>query len=186
MSEATPQAVLALCGIDYIERPNRLSFSCPFHHDTDPSAGFYLDTGLAHCFSCSYTMDVTSFYAKYRDIPYKEAERELTRRFGGAPKRREIDRTRIERERARGEALLATVRPILDRKQHSFLGEQLDRILLFFERGHLSATELDTEMRLWYNDVEETHAGPNTRRTPRARFDQVDRGSVCDDGVDLE
>lgn len=171
MSHATPGGVLALLGIDFIERPNRLAFRCPFHDDRDPSAGFYLDTALAFCFSCSYTLDVTSFYARHKEISRQEAERELTRRFGGLQPKREVDRVRIAKERRKGEARLKEIRATSTRETHAYLGEQLDRILLFFERGHLDEKILDTELIAWYNDIEETHARTDPRRTPRAHPD---------------
>jgi len=156
---------------------------------------FYLDTALAFCFSCSYTLDVTGFYAKHREIPRQEAERELTKLFGGVEPQRQVDRVSMARYRVRGESLLKELRhPKLDLQIHAWLGEQLDRLLLFFERGHLDETGLDNGLGLWYNKVQEATRGLDPRRTPTAnpdagipkRVGEIPQPGPEEGGVDLD
>jgi len=150
----TPNQLLDLLGIDFIYRPNRLAFHCPFHHDINPSAGFYEDSGLAHCFSCEYTLDMPAFYAKYKEMTRGEAERELEKEFGEEKSRRVIDRIKIAQTRNKAEQELVGAR-CLGRKKHALLGEVLDRILLDYERGKLDDERLDNLMEKWYNKVRE-------------------------------
>ena len=111
---ATPRQVLSITGTEYLERNNRLMFCCPFHDDTDPSAGFYEDTELAHCFSCGYTLDPVAFYAAFNHglesykPHYQEAERDLEIKFGERKvPNAQINKTKNILERGRAEKELA-------------------------------------------------------------------------------
>lgn len=160
----TPGVILDLLGVDYIERPNRLAFCCPHHHDTDPSAGFYLDTELAHCFSCDYTLDVVGFYAKYKDLDRSRAERDLEKEFGTLPKRRFIDYMSLARARAKAERRLEKLRP-KGLKIHAQYGELLDKVLLAYERGQIEKLKFDKALKIWYNKVDqEIRDGPDHKR----------------------
>jgi len=171
MKGLSPETLLALLGVDYNEKTNRLSMLCPWHDDTDPSSGFYLDTQRFFCFSCELTLDLVGFYAKFKEVPRADAERELTKEFGGIPAKRVVDRVALARRQAKAEAQLLALRGAASRKHHAFLGEQLDRALLFFERGHLSEEELDKVLRIWYNKVKEACDGTDPRRTPGIGLD---------------
>ena len=148
----TPEKVLELVGIDFIERPNRLAVCCPFHHDTDPSAGFYLDTELFHCFACGITDDVVRFYGRLRDLNYREAREELEKEFGEYKPKERPSPTVLRRERRRGEEALRGIRH-LPMERHAKFGEALDTILLRFERGAIGQGELDAILEKWYNKV---------------------------------
>lgn len=153
-----PQQLLEFMKLDFIPRNNRLMFCCPFHHDTDPSAGFYEDTQLAHCFSCGYTYDVFKFYAMYQGIPYQQAKDDLEKRFGEAPPK-QMDKTRQVRlavARARGEEVLREAKPKLDMVEHAKLGEIFDQLLLLHNRGAREECALDTDLEMWYNSVKES------------------------------
>lgn len=164
--------VLDMVGIEFYERPNRFAMCCPFHDDRDPSSGFYLDTGLFHCFADDITVDVVGFYARFKEIPISEAERELSLAFGEPPQRIRVDPIELARARARGESTLKEVSSLLPMRDHAYLGEQLDRTLLFFERGYLDKEKLDKCLEIWYNSVlEARNAGTLKARTPILSFD---------------
>lgn len=150
-----PIPVLENLGIDYIDRPNRLAMCCVFHHDSDPSAGFYLDTELFHCFSCEITYDVVTFYAKYKEITRDEAYQELRSVFGEIPERPRVDTMGIETTRAKAEKVLRSHKEGMERLPHAKLGETLDRIMLAYRRGQIDNLKLDKAMKVWYNRVTE-------------------------------
>jgi len=171
MRTLSPETLLDLLGVDYLEKTNRLSMLCPWHDDTDPSSGFYLDTERFFCFSCELTLDLVGFYARFKEVPRQDAERELTKEFGGIPEKRVVDRVAMARRQAKAETQLKAARGAIPRKQHAFLGEQLDRALLFFERGHLDKEELDKVLQIWYNKVKEACNGLDPRGTPGIGLD---------------
>jgi len=150
----TPEALLNLMGLSYIERPNRLSLCCPFHHDTDPSSGFYLDTRLFHCFACELTIDMAGFYAKYNEISWGAGRQALEREFGTIPKARKIDRVKLARHLAKAEKKLAA-RDRLGLERRHYLGELLDKISLAYQRGQIDESKLDKAIGGWYNRLEE-------------------------------
>jgi len=194
VSKLTPETLLAMLGIDYAEKTNRLSMLCPWHDDTDPSSGFYLDTQRFFCFSCELTLDMPGFYAKMKEVPRQDAQRELEKEFGTLPVKRKVDRVALARRFSKGNACLAVLKPEVARRYHAYLAEQLDRAALFFERGHLSEEKLDNTLLIWYNKVEEVRNGLNPRRTPGIGLDaglteRVGNVSGADSGagiVDLD
>ena len=171
MKGLTPETLLDLLGVNYAEKTNRLSMLCPWHDDTDPSAGFYLDTQRFFCFSCELTLNMVGFYARFKEIPYPDSERELEKEFGIIPAGRVVDRVALARRQAKSETRLLAARGAIGREQHAYLGEQLDRALLFFERGRLNEEELDKVLEIWYNKVKEGCNGSDPRRTPGIGLD---------------
>ena len=171
MKILNPESLLTLLGVDYSEKTNRLSMLCPWHDDTDPSSGIYLDTQKFFCFSCEILLDLIGFYAKYKEIPRADAERELEKEFGILPKGWKVDRVALARRLAQGDHLLADTKSGLPLQQHAYLAEQLDRALMFFERGRLDEGELDKVLEIWYNKVEEALNGVDPRRTPGIGLD---------------
>jgi len=169
--ELAPESLLNLLGIDYAEKTNRLSMLCPWHDDTDPSSGFYLDTQRFFCFSCELTLDMPGFYAKMKEIPRQDAQRELEKEFGSLPERKKVDRVALARRLSKGNIALAVLKSEVPRRHHAYLAEQLDRAMLFFERGHLDEEKLDNTLLIWYNKVEEVSNGLNPRRTPGIGLD---------------
>lgn len=150
MNEVDPEAILKKLGIESFERSGRLAFCCPFHDDNDPSAGFYRDTGLAHCFSCEYTLDAIQFYAKFHGQKRGDAIRDLEKQFGPLTDRKTyIDRNLLALMRARGERKLGRLKEKLTREVHGALGETLDRILLAYEREQIVVDQLQTAMDRW-------------------------------------
>jgi len=166
-----PETLLNLLGVEYTEKTNRLSMLCPWHDDTDPSAGFYLDTQRFFCFSCELTLDMAGFYARFKEVPYHDALRELEKEFGDLPKVRKVDWVYMARRKAPCERVLRGAIDTVPRAQHGYLGEQLDRALLFFERGHLDKEELDNVLSIWYNKVQEAVNGSDPRRAPGIGLD---------------
>jgi len=171
MKNLSPETLLDLLGVEYVEKTNRLSMLCPWHDDTDPSSGFYLDTKRFFCFSCELTLNMVGFYARFKEVPYPDAERELEKEFGILPADRVVDRVAIARRQSKAEGQLETARGAIGRADHAYLGEQLDRALLFFERGHLSEEELDNCLGIWYNKVKEAVNGHDPRRAPGIGLD---------------
>lgn len=173
-SERNPAKLLDYLGINYIEKSGRLSMCCVFHHDTDPSSGFYLDTGLFHCYSCGYTFDDVKFYAKYKEIPYFEAERELDKIFGDAKvyvvKLKEITK---RRGMDPAEALLKENKSVLGQVLYAQMGEVLDRIWNSVDRGGVTAEALDKQLEIWYNILTEelSHVGSHEGRASTASVD---------------
>ena len=151
--KAHPAGILDLLGVDYIERPNRLAMCCPWHHDTDPSSGFYLDSELWFCFACELTLTMSGFYAKMRDVSEQEALEELEKVFSVVPERKKLNRPLLARVRYKGEGLLKEVRNDFDRRLHAYFGEQLDRLLLLVEKGRISEEDVDKHLEIWYNKV---------------------------------
>jgi len=151
----TPVDLLNLMGLDFIERPNRLSLCCPFHHDTDPSSGFYLDTELFHCFACELTIDMTRFYAKYNEISWQAARQNLERTFGEIPRPKRIDRIKLLRHTTAAERLLVSYRERLGMQRFHHMGELLDKIKLAYQRDQIDESKLDLAMVGWYNRLEE-------------------------------
>lgn len=144
----SPRELLDLLGIEYWERTNRLSFRCIWHHDIDPSAAFYLDTELAHCFSCSYTLDMVAFYAKYQGQRYFDAKQALERQFGEQRPKQRPDEILISKRRSAGEKLLKDLRH-LDRKEHATHGERLDKVIVAYERGQIDQETFERAYEGW-------------------------------------
>lgn len=138
----TPKQLLDQLGVPYRERVNRLQLCCPFHGDTNPSAGFYFSTGLFFCYACELTLDVVGFYAKFKSMPRERADVELVTIYGGVVEERSSDPLQIARVRYNGELLLAE-RKDLPRKEHAALAEKLDKILYAFEHKLITDNQLD-------------------------------------------
>lgn len=181
----TPKMLLDQLGLDYIERPNRLSMRCPFHHDTHPSAAFYDSTQLFYCYACQIALDMVSFYARLKEVPRNEAALEVERLFGSVPERRQVDSVLLLRTRTRAEKLLGEHRE-LGILKHASLGELLDKIVYAFERGQVNEDQLDRAVRKWYSKVEEvTNAGPQCPGTPETGADvRVEEGLAGLFGLD--
>ena len=155
MSEPTPEEVLKLLGIDSSERTGRLMIHCPFHHDTDPSAGIYTDTQLFHCFACELTLDMVRFYAKAREITRHEAEDELERALGHSPRRRIGSPTDRAKASSKMERRLRQVITTLPMERHAYYGELADKIIMAHQRGQIGDETLDKAVRGWYTKVDE-------------------------------
>lgn len=163
----TPQNLLDLLGIGYLERPNRLAIHCPFHHDRDPSSGFYLDTELFHCFACGLTLDAVGFYARHQELERDEAVTELEKSFEEIAHQTRADSLRLAWERAEGERILKELRPRLTLKKHAELGELLDKVLLAYERKQINDQQMNLAMKRVYERLtEERDARPDPRIYP--------------------
>lgn len=73
----TPVELLKRLGLDSVEKSGRLEMLCPFHADTNPSSGFYLNTERFYCYACELSLDVPGFYAKFKGIPRADAMYEV-------------------------------------------------------------------------------------------------------------
>lgn len=164
MTGPTPEQVLDLLGIEHFPRTNRLAFRCPIHDDNDPSAGFYLDTDLAHCFSCEYTLDPVGFYAKVEGMKREDAVRELSKRFGPIGERvQRCDKMLLDTERMKAESVLKQEKD-LGQKLHAAAGETVDRITMAYERGQLTDVKFLSALQVWYKRVRENPDGFVNRR----------------------
>ena len=117
-----PEQLLQMLGLDYSPKTNRLSMLCPWHDDTDPSSGFYLDTEKFFCFSCEISYSMVEFYGRFKEIPFNEAQRQLEKEFGEIPPPRKVDRISIARALSIGNEHLKGTRGVLERDVHAFLG----------------------------------------------------------------
>lgn len=72
---------LKITGTYFIRKSARLSFRCPFHNDTDPSAAFYDSSQKAHCFSCKYILTPIEFYARHEQMSREKARAILGRTY---------------------------------------------------------------------------------------------------------
>lgn len=203
MADPTAEEILKKLRIEYFERSGRLAFRCPFHDDNDPSAGFYIDTGLAHCFSCEYTLDPIQFYAKFQGLRRSEAIRDLEKDYGPISERkRHINRTLMALIRARSERKLARIRGKIPREVHATLGETLDRVLLAYEREQILEDKLQVAMDRWGDRIkdltkdhqygtiegkENAYAGPDKGRIAETDADdRLEEGSRNLSGTRLE
>jgi hypothetical protein len=168
MTGVTPAQVLDLLGIDYIDRPGRLMFCCPHHHDTDPSVGFYEDTELAYCFACGYTLDPIGFYAAYNHgldnvwKNYRQSRFDLEKRFGEYKPRRltESELATLQTRRRAMERHLINARHQLPMQVFAACGEVLDRIILLRERQKIPLDAgLDNDMQMWLLGLREAENG---------------------------
>ena len=140
------------CGIDYVEKTGRLSILCPFHDDTDPSSGFYLDTELFHCFACGLTLPPDRFYARLREISIEEARKTTDRIWPENKRTVEADPTIVLRMRTKGERLLQTQRG-LGFREHAVIAEQLDKLIMSYERGIYSLDKTQQEIEQWERNI---------------------------------
>lgn len=150
----TPKQLLDRLGLQYREMSNRLLLVCPFHPDRNPSSNFYYSSGLFFCFACELTLDVVSFYAKFKQLSRAKAEFELILTHGGVAEERRADPIDLARVRHWGESLLVGKRGRVDRKCHASLGEQLDKILYCYGRKLLTEEQFGIAVRKWQIRVE--------------------------------
>ena len=54
---------------------------CPFHHEKTPSFSVNPKGGFFHCFGCGESGDVITFLMKIENLDFKDAVRELARRY---------------------------------------------------------------------------------------------------------
>ena len=155
MSQFSGEAILDKLGISYSDRGNRLSFLCPIHYDTSPSAAFYQDTERFYCFSCEYYLTITGFYKKVTDATYEEAKRQLELEFGELPKPRQIDRFLISMTYEKAEACLPPLRGIIPRERFARLGDEVDLMTFAYKKRKLDEKGLDKALNLWYTRVHE-------------------------------
>lgn len=149
METSQPEQVLQRLGLPYQSRGNRLQTCCPFHDDRDPSAGFYLDTKLFHCYACELTLDVQGFYAKVKGISRAKAMADL----GIEDVRHAVFGTEIACLRLEGECVLKT-RTDLPRKTHAAMGEKLDKLILVAERGIIPASKAKLLFERWKTNLQ--------------------------------
>jgi hypothetical protein len=149
----TLTGMLDVLGVDYTQKTNRLSIVCPFHPDTDPSSGFYLDTNRFFCFACELTLDVVGFYARFKEIRRDAAEAELEKLFGSIPMLQHVDRMLVGRLRAAAEEELKR-RKDWPRQVHAAFGERLDKIIWYYEKKAISDEQIEPAFNRWYSDLE--------------------------------
>lgn len=142
----SPKELLDKLGISYVERTSRLMMSCVFHHDTNPSSGFYTDTEKFFCFSCAISLDVPGFYAKYKEMPRAQALKDLG--YSHEPPAK-YDKRKLNIVQLRAEGALSKKKE-LGRVEHAKLGERLDKITWAYEHNLLDEGKFDQAVHLWY------------------------------------
>ena len=71
------EKLLIEMGIDYFQVKDRYMVCCPFHDDSEPSCGVWVDTGYFKCFGCGETGSFVEFVAKVENIPIFQAVRRV-------------------------------------------------------------------------------------------------------------
>lgn len=150
MTELSPRDLLDHLGLDYSERTNRLSMRCCFHDDRTPSSGFYLDSNLFSCFTCSITLSMSAFYAKFKEITLDEAREELRRIFGKEVKETpRIDRKKLIPTKGYLERKLQEQRGVLSRRDFAEMGDLIDKITWALETGRMAEEQIEGAVRKW-------------------------------------
>lgn len=84
-------------GVDVGEPGEDMQIPCPFHPDTRPSARYYARSGRDarfHCFKCKYHLHSIDVFAKFKNLEFMEALKQLERRFRiNVPKIPELQET---------------------------------------------------------------------------------------------
>lgn len=146
----SPQEVLNALGIEYKERTNRLLLCCPFHHDTNPSSGFYLNTKLFHCFACEVSLDTVGFYAKVRGWTRVRTEQEIGER---APD--PTDKNSIAVARAASESILAGLKT-LSRIDHAQWADKFEKIVWAYQKAMITKSQFVAAFEKWKRQVGST------------------------------
>lgn len=146
----SPQEVLRVLGIDFRERTNRLLLCCPFHHDTNPSSGFYLNTKLFHCFACEISLDTVAFYAKFKGWDREQAEAEI----GELPPNPQ-DKNVVAVIRHTAETILLN-RKDLPRVDHALLAEKVEKMVWAYQQALITKKQLTDAFQRWRTQVENT------------------------------
>jgi len=133
----TPAQLLVQLGLSYREKSNRLEMLCPFHDDTNPSAGFYLDTHKFFCYTCTLSLDMTGFYAKHKGITREEALRVVQEK-----ERKPLDRMALAR--AKSELDFKRIASGLNFGEHMKVAEWITLVMYGYEHGRLTLQEFNT------------------------------------------
>ncbi len=64
-------------GVEYYQTGERFMVCCPFHNDTNPSCGIWVDSGYFKCFACDEEGSFAEFISEVEDIPITQAVRRL-------------------------------------------------------------------------------------------------------------
>ena len=65
--------------VEYFQTGGRYMTCCPFHNDTNPSCGIWIDSGYFKCFACGEEGSFAEFMAEVEGIPITQAVRRLRR-----------------------------------------------------------------------------------------------------------
>jgi len=149
----TPAKLLGMVGIEHQEKSNRLQLLCPFHDDTNPSAGFYLDTERFYCFTCDLSLDLVGFYAKLKGILPSVARNELEKTTGVRLKRKNVSPEYVRFQRVATDKILVSLKDRFTCKEFGILEEQLDQILDQIGKGELDEETGDALVQDWYKMV---------------------------------
>jgi len=150
----SPRELLVRVGIPHQEKSNRLQLLCPFHDDTNPSAGFYLDTERFYCFTCDLSLDVIGFYAKFHGIPVRQARGQLVPgQLEESSPRRSMEW--VQRKRSVIEQILKELKEVAGSQEFAILSEQVDQMMDQVVEGSLGQDEGESMLEGWYRMVEE-------------------------------
>lgn len=156
MSKSDPERILDTLDVVYQLKGNRLSFLCPFHHDTDPSAAFYLDTEKAYCFTCGYSLRPIEFYARFKEISREEAAVQLGRKIGFLENKPDpYDRLFESEIRRKADLVLERIKGVIEPLRTSALEEKIEEILWKYRHRQLDKRSVDKSYQNWYNRVED-------------------------------
>lgn len=159
INEALIEQVLADLKIEFFRHGTRLQMCCPFHDDRDPSAAFYLDSKLFHCYAEEITTDLVGFYAKVTEQDRRGALRDMEKRYGEFGERQKrCNRHLLNTLWNRGEKRLKELKD-LGAESHAKVAELLDLVMVSYERGKIDEEELDRLFKMWYNKAQALKGG---------------------------
>ena len=64
-------------GVEYYQTGERFMVCCPFHNDTNPSCGIWVDSGYFKCFACDEEGNFAEFMSEVEGISLREARRKV-------------------------------------------------------------------------------------------------------------
>jgi len=76
------EKILDDLGVDHYQAKDRFMVCCPFHNDSEPSCGLWVDTGYYKCFGCGEEGSFAEFIAKVDNVPIQQALRRLRGQTG--------------------------------------------------------------------------------------------------------
>lgn len=143
-------------GLKYRDKGSRLEMLCPFHDDHSPSAAVYKDTQKFWCFTCELLLSIDQFYAKLAGESDTRSTQIVEQRYGAIlPDKTKERKVETRKMRIGAERMLRNTRGGLDVVAHGRLGEQLDRIMWFYEQGLSDKEQRDSWMKLWFQGLQE-------------------------------
>lgn len=138
----TPDKLLDKLGIEFVDKTSggtgRWSICCPFHDDRTPSAAFYEDSHIFHCFTCQLSLPMIQFYKRVHkergvDLPDEGVMRTLfPNGYRGKPKSNQF---LLRKQRLRMEKRLFSTPRTMSRQMFGSLEDKINKISYAYQAG---------------------------------------------------